>query len=38
MDYKTVKDYWTKFFKDWQDDVKESKKEILNYWKEFFKK
>ena len=38
LDYKAVKDYWTKFFKDWQEDVKESQKEILNYWKDFFKK
>jgi hypothetical protein len=38
MDYKAVKDYWTKFFNDWQKDVKESQKEILNYWSEFFKK
>ena len=37
-DYKTFKDYWSKWIKDWQDDVKESQKEILKFWSDFFKK
>ena len=38
LDYKAVKDYWTRFFKDWQEDVKESQKEILKFWSDFLKK
>ena len=35
-DYKAVKDYWTKFFNDWQKDMKESQKEVFEFWSKFF--
>jgi len=37
-DYNSIKSFWTKFFKDWQQDVKESQKEIFKYWSDFFNK
>jgi cytoplasmic iron level regulating protein YaaA (DUF328/UPF0246 family) len=36
-DYKTVKSFWTNFFKDWQEDVKTSSKEVFDFWSKFFK-
>ena len=35
-DYKAFKDYWTKWLSDWQKDMKESQKEVVEFWSKFF--
>ena len=36
LDYKAVKEYWQKFAKDWQEDVKTLNKQVIDFWKDFF--
>ena len=36
-DYNSIKSFWTKFFKDWQEDAKNYQKEISEFWENFFK-
>tara|TARA_E500000318_G_scaffold62897_1_gene58225 strand:- start:318 stop:479 length:162 start_codon:yes stop_codon:yes gene_type:complete len=36
MDYKAVKEYWLKFAKDWQEDVKTLNQQVIDFWKDFF--
>ena len=37
MDYNTVKSFWTKFFKDWQEGAKSYQEQVADFWKDFFK-
>ena len=37
MDYNTVKSFWTKFFKDWQEDAKSYQEQVADFWIDFFK-
>ena len=36
-DYNSIKSFWTKFFKDWQEDAKNYQKEVSEFWENFFK-
>ena len=36
-DYNSIKSFWSKFFKDWQEDAKSYQEQVTEFWKDFFK-
>jgi hypothetical protein len=36
-DYNSIKSFWTKFYKDWQEDAKSYQEQVAEFWKDFFK-